>query len=269
MPKVNREDIAPIQLLLPPLPEQCRIVEILDEADAIVRTTEALIAAKLKHKRAWAELLLTGKARFPEFAGEAWQEITIGSLLLEVERPVIWDDEAHYDLVSIRRRSEGLFYRGKVKGETIKTKNLKGIKTGDFLISKMQVVHGAWGLVPPEYDGHQVSGSYITLIPKSGIHLDMRFFDFLSQLPYVYRLALVSSHGVHIEKMTFNSELLFREKVKIPTVLAEQTRIAETLGLMENEIGLLRCELAALKAQKQGLMQKLLTGEVRVKEFTP
>ena len=58
-----------LPLSLPPLPEQRRIVEILDEADAAVRTTEALIAAKLKHKRAWAERLLTGARAVPGVRG--------------------------------------------------------------------------------------------------------------------------------------------------------------------------------------------------------
>ena len=52
-------------------------------------------------------------------------------------------------------------------------------------------------------------------------------------------------------------------KVTIPSI-PEQRKIAEVLGLMDEEIALLRRELEALKRQKQGLMQKLLTGEVRV-----
>ena len=54
---LNAALIRAIKIHLPPLPEQRRIVEILDEADAAVRTTEALIVAKLKYKRAWAERL--------------------------------------------------------------------------------------------------------------------------------------------------------------------------------------------------------------------
>ena len=53
-------------------------------------------------------------------------------------------------------------------------------------------------------------------------------------------------------------------KLKLPS-LAEQQKIAEVLSLADDEINLLKNELEELKLQKKALMQKLLTGEVRVK----
>ena len=52
--------------------------------------------------------------------------------------------------------------------------------------------------------------------------------------------------------------------VKIPSY-EEQAKIAEVLSAADKEIELLEKELEALKLQKKGLMQRLLTGEVRVK----
>ena len=45
----------------------------------------------------------------------------------------------------------------------------------------------------------------------------------------------------------------------------EQMAIASVLERADREIDILQQELVALKQQKKGLMQKLLTGEVRVK----
>jgi type I restriction enzyme S subunit len=53
-------------------------------------------------------------------------------------------------------------------------------------------------------------------------------------------------------------------KIKLPSK-EEQEKIAQTLTLADKEIELLKNELEALKKQKKGLMQRLLTGEVRVK----
>ncbi len=53
-------------------------------------------------------------------------------------------------------------------------------------------------------------------------------------------------------------------EIKLPS-LQEQQKIAEVLTNADKEIGLLKSELNELKEQKKGLMQKLLTGEVRVK----
>ncbi len=51
----------------------------------------------------------------------------------------------------------------------------------------------------------------------------------------------------------------------IPTELEEQQAIAAVLSKCDNEIQLLKRRLTALRQQKKGLMQKLLTGKIRVK----
>ena len=65
--------------------------------------------------------------------------------------------------------------------------------------------------------------------------------------------------------MTFNLEDFLHEKITIPPSLDEQAKIVGVLSTCDREIELLKKQLEALKEQKRGLMQKLLTGEVRVK----
>jgi type I restriction enzyme S subunit len=257
---------ANLRIPIPPHDEQRFMAAVIDTADAAVRKSEALLEAKINYKRALGEDLLTGRRRFPEFTGEGWHRVVIGHVLEEIERPVVWDDDASYDLVSVRRRSGGLFRRGEKQGATILTKRLKQVREGDFVLSKMQVVHGAWATVTQEFDLCHVSDSYITLIAKQPLRIDTTFLGYLSQLTELYSLALKCSHGVHIEKMTFNLNEFLRKSIQIPS-LPEQRRIADCLSLLDDEIRLLRRRRDILKLQKQGLMQRLLTGEVRLPEF--
>ena len=125
--------------------------------------------------------------------------------------------------------------------------------------------HGAWGLVTPEFDGMFVSDSYISLVPKNGSPLKIEFLNYLSQMRFLRHMAYICSHGVHIEKMTFNLEDFLHEKITIPPTLDEQAKIVGVLAACDKEIKLLEKQLGALKEQKRGLMQKLLTGEIRVK----
>ena len=223
------------------------------------------MAAKVERKQGLMQQLLTGKIRLKEFNGERWRTHRLGDLLQEVDRYVTFDDDHTYRLASIRRRSEGLFFREALKGKDIKTKVMKTIRTGDFILSKMQVVHGAWGLVTPEFDGMFVSDSYISLVPKDGSPLKIEFLNYLSQMRLLRHMAYICSHGVHIEKMTFNLEDFLHEKITIPPTLDEQTKIVGVLSACDAEINLLEKQLEAMKEQKRGLMQKLLTGEIRVK----
>jgi type I restriction enzyme S subunit len=266
LPIVSKSQLGSLMIPLPAPGAQEAIARVLSYLDLGVETAVGLIRGKQRQQREVAFRILTGRCRFPARVDGGWRDVEIGSILREVDRPAPWDDDAEYRLVSIRRRAEGLFLRGTLPGKAILTKQLKTIRAGDFLVSRRQVVHGAWALVGPEFDGYHVSNSYTIFVPRDDSRLDIRFFGHLSRLRQMWRLAQLSSYGVHIEKLIFLPEQFYRKRVSLPASLEEQRRIADTLDLMDAEIALLRKQLEALRKQKQGLMQKLLTGEVRLKD---
>lgn len=251
-----------LNVSLPPFPEQKKIAEILSTWDRTIEKTEKLIEkCELRKKGLMQKLLklgINGNA-------DGWIEVRIGDVLKEVKRPVKWDDSALYPLISVRRRSGGLFLREKLYGHQILTKNMSVALEGDFLISKMQVLHGASGLTTKEFDGMNISGSYIALVPKDSSKFEISYFSWLSKTKEMYHKAYVSSYGVHIEKMTFNFKLYLKEKIRIPATLDEQEKIVAILDTADKEITRYKAKVDALKEQKKGLMQKLLTGEVRVR----
>jgi type I restriction enzyme S subunit len=192
-----------------------------------------------------------------------WKKYTYKQLLKEVKRPIEWDDEEKYDLISVRRRSGGLFHRDSLFGHQIKTKNLRTAKEGDFLISKMQIVHGASGLTTKEFDGMKISGSYIALVSRDSNLLDIEYMNWLSKTPWFYHQTYISSYGVHIEKMTFDFKSFLKQSISLPS-LGNQKDTVQKLNLFDKEIKLLNAKAMLLKEQKKGLMQQLLTGKIRV-----
>ncbi len=263
-PAVNSSDVAKLKLAVPPMEEQRKIAEILGVWDEAIEKQSRLIEKLELRKRGLMQCLLTGRTRLPGFT-TPWQKVSYSEILKEVKRNMTWDDNEEYDLISVKRRSGGLFHRDRLLGKDIKTKNLRPAKFGDFLISKMQIVHGASGLVTEEFDGMKISGSYIALVAKSREKVDMNFINWYSQTPYFYHQTYVSSYGVHIEKMTFDLESFMSMNIMLPP-LPEQKAIAEVLTAADNEIVTHRKKLDALRLQKRGLMQQLLTGKIRVKK---
>jgi type I restriction enzyme S subunit len=249
----------------PPISEQHKIADILTTWDEALEELDALIAAKERCKKALMQRLLTGRMRFPASAKSAWKKIRMGELLSRVFRPIEWTADRPLSLVSLRRRCGGLFRRPDVLGADYKTHDLHELKSDDFLISKRQVAHGAWALVPPDFEGSLVSKEYAIFLNKSPDKLHMPFFAWLAQTPRMIRLARVASTGVHIEKLIFDPEVFLRESIRIPAAVAEQEQIAITLDAAQSELNLLRAQRTALDQQKRGLMQRLLTGRVRVK----
>jgi type I restriction enzyme S subunit len=222
----------------------------------------SLIAAKRRHKRGLLQRLMTGSLRLPEFASSGpWVTVPLSDLVAPVARPVQWADDALYRLVSIRRRNAGLFLREERRGASIKTKKLFTLRTGDFVLSRMQVVHGALAYVPAAFDGTQVSGMYLVLRAKAPERLRMEFLSYLSNLPAMYRKVLLSCHGVHIEKMTFDPKRFLQKTVTIPENLEEQDRITELLETADREISLLEKLLRRVEAQQRGLLQHVFAPE--------
>lgn len=189
----------------------------------------------------------------------------MGEVLKHIFRPVNWSPNDIYRLISIRRRCGGLFRREDLRGADYKTTDLHEIRTGDFLVSKRQVVHGAWAMVTKEFSGCHVSKEYSILANKAPDILHMPFFDWLSHDHRMWHLAFLASDGVHREKLIFDSNDFLRHYIQLPPTIEEQERIVEFLDACNQEIRLLEAELEALKLQKRGLMQKLLTGDIRVK----
>jgi type I restriction enzyme S subunit len=253
-----------LPLALPPTKEMASIVKILATWDEALTQLDALIEAQERRKKALMQQLLTGRSRLNGFT-EAWPRYRFSELLEPQDRYVEFDDEHTYSLVSIRRRSGGVFFREALQGGDIKTKVMKRVHTGDFLISRMQVVHGGLGMVRPECDGMFASDSYDVLIAKDPNLLHMPFLDWMSRQHSFWHLAYISSHGVHIEKMTFKLSDFMHEKITIPGDLNEQRQIAAILDTAQSELTLLRTQRTALDQQKRGLMQRLLTGKLRVK----
>lgn len=262
---INTSELAEFRVPLPPLPEQRKIADILTTWDEALTQLDALIEARERRKKALMQQLLTGKKRFPPFAKKPWKKVRMGEVLKRVFRPIDWSAEMSLSLVSLRRRCGGLFRRPEMLGADYKTQDLHELRADDFLISKRQVAHGAWGLVTPEFAGSHVSKEYAILVNTAPEKLHMPFFAWLSQTPRMIRLSRVASTGVHIEKLIFDPVVFLRDSIRIPSDLEEQRQIAAILDTADQQLTLLRTQRTALDQQKRGLMQRLLTGKLRVK----
>ena len=262
MPRSDWNYVSSSRIVLPPLPEQQKIVGILSVWDSAIEKQSALVEKLETRKRGLMQQLLTGKKRLNGFSGE-WGKYAYSNILKEVVRKLTWSEDELYQLISVRRRSGGLFQRESLYGRDIQTKNLRPALTGDFLISKMQIVHGASGLTTKEFNNMKISGSYIALIEKDSNILNIEYFNLWSQMPYFYYQTLISSYGVHIEKMTFDLETFLSLEIWLPQI-KEQHAIVEIMKSANEEICLAKQKLESLRQQKKGLMQVLLTGKKRV-----
>ncbi|NAX18612.1 MULTISPECIES: restriction endonuclease subunit S [unclassified Vibrio] len=208
--------------------------------------------------------------RFKGFSGE-WQDKEIGSILAETKRPIELLDNELYQLVTVKRRNEGVVPRASLKGKDILVKNYYGIKAGDYLISKRQVVHGANGIVPESLDNAVVSNEYLVLTDSDEI--TSKFWTVISKRPEMHKLFFISSYGVDIEKLVFDVSDWKNRSIAIPDV-AEQNAITTHFQKLDSLINQHQQKHAKLSNIKKAMLEKMFPKqgetipEIRFKEFS-
>lgn len=183
-----------------------------------------------------------------------WASKKIGQWLKLAERSIVLQDEEEYQLVTIRRGFGGVDSRGSFLGKNVLVKNYFIVKTGDFIISKRQIAHGACGIVPPDLDGAVVSNEYNVFLPQDGTNIQM--FNLMMQLPHYKRLFYLMSDGVHIEKLLFKTQDWMKRTLAMP-LLKEQKKIAEILSTQDKAIELQERKIEELKRFKKGCLERM------------
>ena len=246
-----------IPVLAPPLSEQEAMADILNLWAIGAERLVQLFDAKRERKRGLMQQLLTGRKRFKEFKSERWQVFKLGELFSErVEM-----GRGDLPLVSITGQNGVVPRDSLTKRDTSsedKSKYLR-IAPGDIGYNTMRMWQGVAGLSKLE---GIVSPAYTICIPSKRI--DGQLAAYLFKHTPVVHLFRRHSQGLVDDTLALKFPNFAQIHVTIPDV-PEQRRIAAVLSACDREIELLQKQLEALKEQKRGLMQKLLTGEVRVK----
>lgn len=139
-----------------------------------------------------------------------------------------------------------------------KSKYLK-VCIGDLAYNTMRMWQGRCGV--SSYEGI-VSPAYTVCIPKDNIDVDYMYYLF--KTPHMIHDFWRYSQGIVDDTLNLKFNNFKVIKVWIPDK-GTQTKIAKLLKSYDEEIQLLNSKLEKLKEQKKGLMQKLLTGQIRVK----
>ncbi len=256
----NQKELLRLNIPLPDINEQTRIAAIAQLWDRGIRQLSDLIAVKLRFKQGLMQQLLTGKRRFPEFKDE-WEHVHIGGIA--AERSERNEGENSIPVLSCTKYDglvDSLTYFGKrVFSED--TTNYKVVRNGDFAYATNHIEEGSIGLLS-HADAGLVSPMYTVFRTKKELVAPEFLFRLLKTETYRQIFASFTSASVN-RRGSLRWKQFATIPLKLPS-LAEQRRIDEILAVFDREINILRRQLDALKTQKKGLMQKLLTGQVRV-----
>ncbi len=261
-PGVSQYNINPTTLQkhfwlpVPPIKEQYEILQVIESWDTAIDKTIQLIEAEQELKKGLAQQLLTGKRRFPDFDGQKWREYRLGEVFTE-RREANRED---LPLLSITADRGLIPQEETAKKDTSNSdkSNYKRIAPGDIGYNTMRMWQGV--SVISHREGI-VSPAYTICIPGKMIdaHYAKHLFKFTPMIHIFWRY----SQGLVDDTLSLKFHKFSQIHVELPP-FEEQRKIAATLDVIDDEIKLLEMKLDELREQKKGLMQKLLTGKVRV-----
>ena len=244
----------------PPLPEQKRIVAILDEAfegiDRAIANTEKNLANARELFESYLNAIFTQK-------GDGWEEKKLENICSITSKLV---DPRHSEFLDLPHVGAGNMIS--MTGELIQVKTAREeeLKSGKFLFDETMVLYSKirpylMKACRPEFTG-LCSADVYPLLPNDG-ELNRDFlFHLLMSLNFT-DYAISGSDRAGMPKV--NRDHLFRYSTWIPS-LSEQINIAQKIDEIASETqrleAIYRQKLAALKELKQSILQKAFTGEL-------
>ncbi|MEN9306808.1 MAG: hypothetical protein RL173_740 [Fibrobacterota bacterium] len=265
-----------IQIPAIPKAEQKAIATALSDADTLIESLEQLIAKKRQIKQGAMQELLTGKRRLPGFTGK-WETKRLGDLFtvnggVSASRDQLSDTGycyLHYgdihvspkNYIDVRRE-----YAEIPKLDVGLSKVSPGslLKTGDVVFvdaSEDDSGTSKHFVIVNDDNLPYISGLHTIAAKSKGSDIDLIFKRYCFQTVKIKEQFKFYAVGTKVSGVSKSN--IIKIDVSYPS-LPEQTAIASVLSDMDTELEALEGKLDKARQVKQGMMQQLLTGKVRL-----
>ena len=242
VPTLNRNDVHSFEKKETSCSEQKSIAEALSDTDSLIQSIEKLIDKKKKIKQGTMQQLLTGKKRLPGFSGE-WVVRRLGDIVSINKGQLITEKNAQDGTIPVIAGGKKPSYYHSFSNRQGKT----------ITISASGANAGYVGF----YTEPIFASDCSTIGENNGYSIEFIYYQ-LSMLQENIYYAQTGGAQPHIHPKDLKPLLINYTNLK------EQKAIAQVLSDMDAEIEGLEEKLEKYKTIKQGMMQELLTGRIRL-----
>lgn len=262
---IYKDDVKGLNILIPPFEEQASIATALSDVDSLISALTKKIEKKKAIKQGLMQQLLTGKKRLPGFCGD-WMTYSIEELfeLGNGYTPSKAITSFWFNGTIPWFRMEDIRLHGRILKDSIQHITLKAVKGGrlfpkDSIILSTTATIGehAWLNVD------SLANQQFTFLMRKRSCCDtisVKYFFYYCYILGDWCRANINEGGL----MAVNMEDLRKYNFAIPPTISEQTAIANILSDCDSEIAALKEKRDKYKEIKQGMMQQLLTGKIRL-----
>ncbi len=258
---LKKETVSGVVLSIPPLPEQNRIVAVLETWDKAIENLNKKIEIKKQIKKGLMQDLLTGKKRLSGFK-EKWETKTLGDVSDFINGYTFksgnYVDGGKYKIITIANVQDGFMFIDEPKTINELPENIgkeQILKKGDILIS----MTGNVGRVCVVNSDNCLLNQRVGKIMTKDINKELLYL-FLYDRRFLYQMIGSAQGGAQANLSTEDiKEYIF----DLPKTKEEQNAVAEILTTADKEITELEKKLSIIKDQKKFLLNNLITGAIR------
>jgi type I restriction enzyme S subunit len=274
---LSKSDINEIKIPFPPLQEQKKIAEVLSTVDEVIEKTDEIIETTQELKRGLMQDLLTKGIGHDEFKeaqlgpkkikiASAWDHKFFNKVI-EVNPSYDIPEKQNFEYLpmdAVSEGGEGIKYWSEREAEECTRIRFR---EGDTVYAKITpcTENGKIGFVK-NIDGEIAFGSTEFLVFSPTSNMDPRYVFYLTNLPQFRQVTISLMEGSTGRQRVPMG--LFKENLKVPVPsLKEQKKISDILSTIDEKIENEKEYKETLEDLKKGLMQDLLTGQVRVTDL--
>ncbi|WP_462267729.1 restriction endonuclease subunit S [Mucilaginibacter sp.] len=252
-------DLKAFQISIPQISEQEAIATALDNVDKWIESIEKLIAKKRLIKNGAITKLFTHKdgwytKRLSEIA-----KVTRGASPRPIESPVWFDYKSNIGWVRISDVTKSAKYLK----ETVQKLSDLGVKNSRFVKSNSLIMSICATIGKPIITKMDVC-IHDGFVVFTDLKVDQDFlYNYLKFIELDW-----SKNGQTGSQMNLNTSIINSTEISFPNSINEQIHIATILSNIDSEISALESKQQIARQLKQGVMQQLLTGKVRLKDST-
>ena len=189
-----------------------------------------------------------------------WKNVKLGDVLKRQYDNIEINDTDKYKRITIKTKGQGISLRNEVQGIDIGTKNQFRVRSNQFLLSKIDAMNGAFGIIPIECDNGIITGNFWTYDFDETI-LDRNYLNFLCIGEVFTDFSIKASEGTTNRKYLSENKFLNLDFHLPP--LAEQQRIVARLSALKNKIDEVKILRGGQEKDNKNLLYSLFLNTIK------
>lgn len=187
----------------------------------------------------------------------------IGDFLIRSKDTTTLEDNQYYQRVTVRLNHKGVVQRDRVLGSEIKTKRQFLVKSGQFIMSRIDARNGAFGIIPDELDGAIVTNDFLAFdIDITKVNLEY-FIELIKSEQFI-QFCIEGSTGTTNRKR-LKEELFLIFQIEVPD-MEKQDKIVNKTKAFKVKSANLKTELNQkkfiLNQLKKSVLQEAIQGKL-------